>query len=39
MQIAFALHQLTHSHNMNLYGLPVDPEFHERHFGAKRIEP
>ena len=27
MDHAFVLHQLAHSHNMQLHGLPVDPEF------------
>jgi enoyl-CoA hydratase len=27
MQTSFALHQLCHSHNQDLYGLPVDPAF------------
>jgi enoyl-CoA hydratase len=25
MQTAFALHQLGHSHNMQVHGLPIDP--------------
>lgn len=30
MQISFALHQLCHSHNMQVHGLGVDPTFMER---------
>jgi enoyl-CoA hydratase len=25
MNTAFALHQLAHSHNMEVHGLPIDP--------------
>ena len=25
MQTAFALHQLAHSHNMQVHGMPIDP--------------
>jgi enoyl-CoA hydratase len=25
MQTAFALHQLAHSHNMQVHGVPIDP--------------
>ncbi len=27
MQTSFALHQLCHSHNQGLYGIPMDPSF------------
>jgi len=35
MQTSFALHQLCHSHNMQIYGMPIDPSFMQRQFGAK----
>lgn len=35
MQTSFALHQLCHSHNQQLYGSGIDPAFIERTFGAK----
>ena len=34
MQTSFALHQLCHSHNLQVHGLPIDPTFMNR-FGAK----
>jgi enoyl-CoA hydratase len=33
MQTAFALHQLCHSHNQQLHGLPIDPEFFRSPYG------
>lgn len=34
MQTSFALHQLCHSHNMQVHGIPLDVEFMERQFGT-----
>ena len=36
MQTAFALHQLGHSHNMQLFGLPIDPRGAERLLSPKK---
>jgi enoyl-CoA hydratase len=33
MQTAFALHQLCHTHNINIYGDLIDPGYRERTFG------
>jgi enoyl-CoA hydratase len=30
MQTSFGYHQLSHSHNLQLHGIPVDPGFMER---------
>lgn len=35
MQTSFAYHQLCHSHNQQLHGLPIDPGFLERTFTTK----
>ncbi|MET9214710.1 MULTISPECIES: enoyl-CoA hydratase [unclassified Nocardia] len=35
MQTSFAYHQLCHSHNQQLHGLPIDPAFLERAFAAE----
>lgn len=34
MQTSFAYHQLCHSHNQQVHGLPIDPEFLRRTFPA-----
>jgi enoyl-CoA hydratase len=34
MQTSFALHQLCHSHNMQVHNLPIDPSFMQTSFGA-----
>lgn len=39
MQTSFAYHQLCHSHNQQLHGLPIDPAFLERTFGTKAGTP
>jgi len=40
MQTAFALHQLCHSHNLQLHGMPIDPSFLETDAGnAVRRSP
>lgn len=33
MQTSFALHQLCHSHNMQVHGIPIDPAFMATSFG------
>ena len=33
MQTSFALHQLCHSHNQQLYGLPIDKSFLDSTYG------
>jgi enoyl-CoA hydratase len=35
MQTSFAYHQLCHSHNQQVHGLPIDPGFLDRTFGTK----
>lgn len=37
MQASFAYHQLCHSHNQQLHGLPIDPAFLERTFDTKEV--
>ncbi|QLJ04041.1 enoyl-CoA hydratase [Streptomyces sp. NEAU-sy36] len=34
MQTSFAYHQLCHSHNQQVHGLPIDPGFLEKTFGT-----
>lgn len=34
MQTSFALHQLCHSHNMQVHNMPIDPSFMQTSFGA-----
>ena len=36
MQTAFAYHQLGHSHNMQVFGLPIDPRGAERLLNPKK---
>lgn len=35
LQTGFAYHQLAHSHNQEVFGLPIDPTFMERTFGRR----
>lgn len=35
MQTSFALHQLAHSHNLNVHGFLVDPAYMKRQFGRE----
>ena len=35
MQTSFAYHQLCHSHNQQIHGLPIDPVFMKQTFGTK----
>lgn len=34
MQTSFALHQLCHSHNMQVHNLPIDPSFMQTSYGS-----
>ena len=34
MQTSFALHQLSHSHNMQVHNMPIDPGFMQTSYGA-----
>jgi enoyl-CoA hydratase len=36
MQTGFAYHQLCHSHNQEIFGLPIDPTYLQETFGSSR---